>query len=198
MFDVGGVLLDWNPRYLYRKLFSDEDAMERFLAEVCTRAWHAEHDRGMPVEDACAALAATHPGFGDLIWAWADRSEEMIGGPIDGTVEILGELREADVPFYFLTNMEAHTWPKRRSRYPFLGWARGTVVSSYEGVMKPDREIFERLLRRFGLRASQTVFIDDQPINLKAAGECGMQTMLFRSPAQLKEWLLDAGVLSAR
>ena len=198
VFDVGGVLLDWNPRYLYRKLFATEQQMERFLSEVCTREWHAQHDRGARVQDACAELAAKHPDEADLIWAWAQRSEEMIGGAIDGSVEILKELRGAGVSCYLLTNMESHTWPLRLVRYPFLGCTDGALVSAFEGVMKPDREIFERLLRRFGLDAARTVLIDDQPANLEAARACGLQTVLFRSPAQLRAWLTEAGLLSPR
>src|ERR1700751_4174590 len=119
VFDLGGVLLDWNPRYLYRKLFGgDEAAMERFLAEVCTAEWHRAHDLGVPTEHTCAQLANAHPDQADLIWAWSRQSEEMIAGPIDGTVRLLGELKADGVPCYALTNMERETYPLRRDRYP--------------------------------------------------------------------------------
>ena len=98
VFDLGGVLLDWNPRYLYRKLFDGDDAaMERFLAEVCTMEWHQVHDLGVPSERTCAELARAHPDQAELIWAWSRRSEEMISGSIDGTVTILSELKAAGV-----------------------------------------------------------------------------------------------------
>ena len=115
IFDIGGVLLDWNPRYLYRRLMDDEEAMERFLSEVCTMEWHEANDLGVPFEVTCAQLAAEHPEHAELIWAWGRRTEEMVGGPIDGTVAILRELKEdGKVRLFALTNMEATTYPTRR------------------------------------------------------------------------------------
>ncbi len=195
MFDVGGVLLDWDPRYLYRKLFDDEREMERFLAEVCTLEWHAAHDRGIPVGQSCARLAAAHPEQAELIMAWGSRSEEMIAGEIPEAVAILAALKRAGVPCYALTNMEAETYPLRRRRFEFMRWFNGTVVSAHEGIVKPDPEIFRRLLRRFGLWAQRTVMIDDSPPNLDAARSVGMQTVQFRSAADLRRWLVGAGVL---
>jgi 2-haloacid dehalogenase len=196
VFDLGGVLLDWNPRHLYRKLFDDEAAMERFLAEVCTLEWHAAHDRGVPVEESCARLAAAHPEQAELIRAWGQRSEEMVAGPIHGTVEILRELRRRGVPLYALTNMEAETYPLRRARYEFLRWFDDTVVSAYEGTSKPEPEIFRRMIERFGLNPPATVMIDDSAPNLEAARRLGMITVLFRSPGELRAWLEQAGLLS--
>lgn len=197
VFDVGGVLLDWNPRHLYRTVFSDEEEMERFLAEVCTLDWHRAHDLGMPFTTSCAALAVRHPEYADEIWAWGRRSEDMVAGPIDGTVEILAELRERGVPCFALTNMEAETYPRRRERYAFMRWFEGTVVSAIEGIAKPDPEIFRRLLVRFGLNAGTTAFIDDSPVNIEAAAAMGMPTHLFRTPEQLRDWLVRAGALPA-
>lgn len=198
VFDIGGVLLDWNPRHLYRKLFDDEKEMERFLAEVCTLEWHDAHDRGMSMAVSCAELAAAHPEQAELIWAWANRSEEMISGPIPGVVDILRDLRIADVPCYGLTNMERETYPKRVERFPFLRWFEGTVVSSHERLAKPDREIFERLLGRFALEPGASLMVDDSSRNVSAAAAVGMQTLEFRSPAQLRSVLEDAGLLPAR
>lgn len=195
VFDLGGVLLDWSPRHLYRKLFDDEDSMDRFLAEVCTLDWHAAHDRGVPVEESCARLAASYPAYAELIWAWAHRSEEMIAGPIAGTVEILRALKDQGTPCYALTNMEAETYPRRLRRFEFLTWFDGTVVSGFEGTAKPEPEIFLRLLERFGLRPSATVMIDDSPPNLEAAGSLGMRTVQFRSPGQLRRSLEDLQLL---
>jgi 2-haloacid dehalogenase len=196
VFDIGGVLLDWNPRYLYRQLFDDEDSMERFLAEVCTLEWHTAHDLGVPYAQSCAALAQRHPEQADLIWAWGRRSEEMIGGPITGTVEILCELLAAGLPCYALTNMEAETYPLRRDRYDFMSWFEGTVVSSHERVAKPDPEIFHRLLDRFGLRAETTLLIDDSQRNVEAARELGMPAIRFESPAQVRRYLEQTRVLT--
>jgi 2-haloacid dehalogenase len=196
VFDVGGVLLDWNPHYLYRKLFDGDDlAMERFLAELCTTEWHRAHDLGVPPERTCAALAQAHPEQADLIWAWSRRSEEMISGPIEGTVEILAELKAAGVPCYALTNMERETYPLRRERYPFMTWFDGTVVSGFEGVAKPDSRIFDLLLERFDLEPSQTVMIDDSPVNVRAARGAGMHAIKFESPDRLRRRLEEAGLL---
>jgi 2-haloacid dehalogenase len=195
-FDLGGVLLDWNPRYLYRKLFDDEEAMERFLSEVCTMEWHEANDRGVPFEVTCAQLATVHPEHAEHIWAWGTRTEEMVGGPIHGTVEILRELaRDGSVRLFALTNMEAHTYPLRRERYEFLRWFEGTVVSSSEGVTKPDSRIYQVLLERYGLKPDSTLMIDDNPRNVEAARALGMPAVLFESPEALRAELEDAGVL---
>jgi 2-haloacid dehalogenase len=196
VFDVGGVLLDWNPRHLYRKLFADEAEMERFLAEICSPAWHAPHDRGVSTAASCAELSARHPQFSELIWAWSTRSEEMIGGVDAGSVEVLRTVRETGIPCYALTNMEAETYPLRLKRFPFLGWFDGTVVSGREGVAKPDPAVFMRLLDRFGLSPRTTLMIDDTKENLESASTLGMQTALFRSSRQLRTELTAAGVLS--
>ena len=198
IFDIGGVLLDWNPRYLYRQLFDDEQTMERFLAEVATMEWHEANDRGVPFAETCRDLAARHPEYAEQIWAWGRRSEEMIGGPIDGTVAILGELRRRSVRCYALTNMEAETYPQRLARFDFLGWFDGTVVSSTEGIIKPDPEIFQRLIARFGLVPETTLFVDDSARNVAAAAALGLQTEWFRSPEDLRRRLEAAGVLDGR
>jgi 2-haloacid dehalogenase len=196
VFDIGGVLLDWNPRYLYRRLMDDEEAMERFLGEVCTMEWHEANDLGVPFEVTCAQLAAEHPQHAELIWAWGRRSEEMVGGPIDGTVAILRELKDdGKVGLFALTNMEATTYPLRRDRYDFLRWFDGTVVSSWEGVVKPDDRIFQVLLERYGLSATSTLMVDDNPRNIAAAAALGMPTVLFRSPEGLRQALERHGVL---
>jgi 2-haloacid dehalogenase len=196
VFDIGGVLLDWNPRYVYRELFEDEQSMERFLAEVCTLEWHAAHDLGRPYAQSCAALAERHPDQAELIWAWSERSEDMISGPIAGTVEILRELLAAGVACYALTNMEAETYPLRRDRYEFMRWFAGTVVSSQERVAKPDPEIFHRLLGRFDLTAETTLLIDDAQRNVTAARQLGMQAIRFHSPEQLRAFLEQARLLA--
>lgn len=197
VFDLGGVLLDWNPRYLYRQLFDGDDAaMERFLAEVCTMEWHHAHDLGVPPEDNFRDLAAVHPDQAELIRAWSERSEEMVAGPIEETVELLATLKAGGIPCYALTNMERETYPKRLARFPFLSWFDGTVVSGFEGVAKPDPRIFELLLDRFDLDPAQTILIDDSPTNVKAARSVGMQAIEFESPEQLRRRLGEAGLPS--
>jgi 2-haloacid dehalogenase len=194
VFDIGGVLLDWDPRYVYRELFDDEAEMERFLAQVCSREWHEDNDRGVRYADSCAALAARWPQYAELIWAWGERTEEMIGGPIQETVDVLDELLAAGVPCYGLTNMEAETYPLRRERYAFLRSLRGTVVSSAEGVIKPDPEIFRRLLERYELQASRTVFVDDSEVNVTAAAALGFIALRFRSAEALRADLVALGL----
>jgi 2-haloacid dehalogenase len=195
VFDLGGVLLDWNPRYLYRKLFDDEQEMERFLSEVCTMEWHHAHDLGIPPEQTVPPLVQAHPEYAEHIRAWPRRSEEMLAGPIDESVEILRALKEAGVPLYALTNMETWTYPGRRDRYPFLRWFDGTVVSGFEGVAKPDPRVFRLLLERFGLAPETTMFIDDSPRNVAAARAVGMQAIEFESPEALRRRLSEAGLL---
>jgi 2-haloacid dehalogenase len=197
VFDIGGVLLDWNPRYLYRKMFEDEQEMERFLSEVCTPEWHDAHDRGTPFEVSCAELAARYPGYADQIYAWGRRSEEIVRGSIPETVELLRELRDAGVPCYALTNMEVETYPQRVERFSFLRWFDGAVVSGFEGVAKPDVEIFEVLLEGFDLEAKSTLLVDDSPRNVRAALSVGMQAIEFRSASQIREVLVEARVLVA-
>ena len=198
VFDLGGVLLDWNPRYLYRGLFADEAEMERFLAEVCTLDWHVANDLGgRAVRENCAQLARAHPDLAEAIMAWSERSEEMIGGTIDGTVTILAQLRSAGMPCYALTNMEAETFPVRRERFAFMRWFAGAVVSSHEGVVKPDPEIFRRLLERFDLRAKTTAFIDDAQRNVDTALALGLQATRFTSPESLHDWLAARGALGS-
>jgi 2-haloacid dehalogenase len=195
VFDLGGVLLDWDPRHLYRKLFDDEAEMERFLSEVCTLEWHHAHDLGVAPEETSPPLAAAHPQYTEHIWAWTQRSEEMLGGPIEASVELLRALKATGVPCYALTNMESWTYPARRERYPFLRCFDGTVVSGFEGVAKPDPRVFELLLERFGLDPSRTLFVDDSHANVEAARGVGLNAVRFESHEQLRTVLQDAGLL---
>jgi 2-haloacid dehalogenase len=195
LFDLGGVFLDWDPRYLYRKLFGDDvDAMEHFLSEICTPAWHSEQDRGQSIAEACAERSVNFPELAALINAWGERSEEMIAGVIDGTVEVFAELKAAGVPCYALSNMERENWERRYATYPFLAWFDGYFISGLEGVIKPDPEYFRRALDRFGLRPDEVLFVDDREVNTKAAQELGMAAVLFASPEMLRESLVARGV----
>jgi 2-haloacid dehalogenase len=195
VWDIGGVLLEWEPRLLYRELFDDHDEMERFLDRVCTPAWHEALDRGVPYEEACGELAERHPEYAEMIWAWGRRREEMIVGPIDAGIAILRAVKERGVPCYALTNMESDTYPARAERYEFFGWFDGTVVSAFERVVKPEPEIFRVLLDRFGLSASSTLMIDDSERNIETARSLGMQTVHFQSPPQLRAALTRLGLL---
>ena len=195
VFDLGGVLIDWDPRHLYRRLFDDEAAMEEFLATICTLDWHVAHDLGQSTVESCAQLALEHPEHAAMIHAWADRGEDMIGGAIEETVSILAALKAAGVRCYILSNMEPETFPLRLDRFEFLHWFDGHVISGFEGLVKPDPELFHRLLRRFDLEPSRTVFIDDRAVNVAAANELGIRAVLFESPAQLRAHLEEIGLL---
>ena len=195
VFDLGNVLLEWDPRHLYRRLFDDEASMERFLTEICSLEWHVAHDRGHDIAESCAALAARHPEWEPMILAWAERSEDMIGGVLHDTVEILAELKANGVRTYALSNMERETFPLRLSRYEFLHWFDGYVISGFEGLVKPEPEIFELLLSRFDLDAARTVFIDDSPVNIEAARRIGINAIQFTSAPDLRAKLEALGVV---
>jgi 2-haloacid dehalogenase len=195
VFDLGGVLIDWDPRLLYRKLLADEAAVEEFLATVCTPEWNAEQDRGRPFAEAVAELVERHPAHAAAITAYHERWTEMLGGEIPGTVAVLAELRAAGVPLYALSNWSAETFRLTRGRFPFLEWFDGLVVSGEEGVTKPDRRVFELLIERFGLVPAATLFVDDSAINVTAARDLGLDAVRFRDAAGLRRDLTARGLL---
>ena len=195
VFDMGGVLLDWDPRHLYRKLFDDEAAMEAFLDTVCTVEWNQRQDAGRPVAEAVAELQAGHPGETERIAAFYERWPETFAGPVEGTVDILAELRENGTPLYLLTNASGETFPTTRSIYPFLDWFMEVVVSGDERLIKPDRRIFELLLDRHGLDAAETIFIDDMPGNIEAARQVGLYGIRFTDAAALRTRLSALSLL---
>jgi 2-haloacid dehalogenase len=195
VFDLGGVLLDWNPRHLYRKLFPDEAAMERFLAEVCTPEWNAQQDNGRPFDEAIAALMPEHADKRALIAAWRDRFGEMIPGPLDETVTIAADLKARGVPLYALTNWSLETFPGQLPRFECLSWFAGIVVSGVERVMKPDPRFFRILLTRYGIDPATAVFIDDNPVNAQAASALGMHGIHFRSADELRRELAGLRLL---
>ena len=195
-FDLGGVLIDWNPRYLYRALFDgDEAAMEQFLNEVTTQDWNAEQDAGRSWREAVDTLVAIHPDRRDLIVAYDERWPETLGGPIEGTVEILSDLRREGVRLVALSNWSAEKFPVALERYEFLGWFEAVVISGEIGIAKPDPRIFRLLLERTGLAARSTVFVDDSPANVAAAASLGMVALQFQDPAILRRDLEGLGLL---
>jgi 2-haloacid dehalogenase len=195
VFDLGGVLIDWDPRHLYRQLFSDPEEMEVFLRDVVSPDWNAEQDSGRTWAEATAQLVVEHPQHEDMIRAYVERWHDMLGGPIEGTVAILSEVREAGLRVYALTNWSAETFPRARALFPFLGWFEGIVVSGDEGIRKPDPEIWRRTIARFGLDPATTVYIDDMPRNVEVATELGFQAIRFEDPEQLRARLVRLGVL---
>jgi 2-haloacid dehalogenase len=196
IFDLGGVLLDWNPRHLYRKLFpGDEDAMERFLASVCTNEWNRGQDSGRLFADGAQLLKIDHPDEADLIDAYHARFDEMIAGAIQGSVEILAELRGRGTPLYFLSNYSAETYPSALKRFDFLSWFKGGIVSGEVGIIKPDPKIFLLLLARFGVDPDRSIFIDDVAENAEAASMLGIHGIHFRNPKALRAELQAIGLL---
>jgi 2-haloacid dehalogenase len=194
VFDLGGVLIDWDPRYLYRKLFAEPAEMETFLARICTSDWHRAHDLGADIAESCRRLAALHPGYAAEIMAWAERSEEMVAGQLDAAVTVLSDLKAAGVRCYALSNMEPDLFAVRRARFAFMEWFDGHVISGIEGVAKPDRRIFEILLRRHGLEPPATVFADDSAANIEAASELGIVALQYISAQRLRQDLRALGL----
>lgn len=195
VFDLGGVLIDWDPRHMYRKLIGDEAVMEEFLGEIATFRWNAYHDEGRRWSDGVAMLSAVYPEYSEWIAAYIDRWEEMLNGPIEGTLQILTELREQGTEIHALTNWSAETFPIARQRYDFLGWFGDIIVSGDERVKKPDPRIWEILLDRIGRTAEECLFIDDSATNVAAAAELGFSTVHFASPEQLRADLVAVGLL---
>ena len=193
VFDLGGVLIDWNPRYLYGTMFDDEATMERFLAEVTTPEWNAEQDAGRSWRHAVEALVAIHPDWRSHIVAYDERWAETLGGPIEGTVEVLADLRRAGVRLAALTNWSAEKFPIALERYAFLGWFETIVVSGEVGMAKPDPRIFRHLLEETGFAAEATVYIDDVAANVTVAAELGMTALPFTDPATLRDDLRRHG-----
>ncbi len=196
VFDLGGVLLDWNPRHLYRKVFvGDDAAMEHFLTHVCHGDWNLAQDAGRDFDEAVAALMPEHEDKLPQILAWRDRFGEMIPDALHDTVAVAADLRARGVPLYALTNWSHETFPSQRRRFGFMDWFEGIVVSGQEKVIKPDPRIFRVLLDRHGLRAEETVFIDDNPKNAQAATSLGMHGLHFRSAPELRDELATLGLL---
>jgi 2-haloacid dehalogenase len=196
VFDLGGVLIDWNPRYLYRKRFAgDEAAMEHFLTHVCSPAWNIRQDAGRTFAEASEVLCRSHPQLREHIEAWLPGFDDMMSGAIQGTVDILAELRARGTPIYALTNWSAETFPCALKRFEFLGWFADIVVSGKLALIKPDRAIFQHLLTKHGLLPEQTIFIDDAPHNVAGAAAAGLHGLHFTSPEALRRDLVALGVL---
>src|SRR5215469_10006776 len=199
IFDLGGVLIDWDPRHLYRKLFADDEAaMELFLATVCTHEWNRCQDAGRSFAEGARLLKAEHPDQAELIDAYGIRFDEMIAGPIGGSIAILAELRERGKRLFGLTNWSAETYPVALQRFEFLRWFRGVLVSGEIGLIKPDPRIFGLLIERFGIDPQRAVYVDDVEANIAAAEPFGIHAIQFTTPAGLREELVALGLLPSR
>jgi 2-haloacid dehalogenase len=195
IFDLGNVLIGWDPRRLYRQLFDDEVEMEWFLREVCNSAWNEQQDAGRPWAEATAQLRAKFPDYAPLIDAYHLRWEETLLGPIEDSVALLAALRERGVRLLALTNWSQETFPVARQRYGFLQWFEGIVVSGDEKLIKPDPRIYQRLLDRYDVDPATALYIDDSARNVAAAEALGMHGWWFREAVGLRERLMQLGLL---
>ena len=194
VFDIGGVLIDWNPRHLYRKVFDSEEEMEWFLSNICTYEWNVRQDGGRPFSVATAELTAQYPEYSDKIAMYYGRWEEMLGGEVKDTVELFHELKTAGMPLYALTNWSHEAFPVAYSRYAFLKEFNGIVVSGEEKLLKPDHAIYRLLIKRYGINPAESVYIDDNRDNALAAGELGFHAIHYTSAGQLRNELRLLGL----
>jgi 2-haloacid dehalogenase len=198
VFDLGGVLVDWDPRYLYERLMPAAD-VPAFLAEIGFAAWNHEQDAGArPWAAAVEELARRHPRRRDLIAAYPARFPETLRGPVEGTVALLDELHGRGTRLLALTNWSAETFAHARDRFGFLDRFEAVVVSGEERLAKPDPRLFRLLLERYDLPAERTVLVDDNPANVAAAVGVGMVGLLFRDPGGLRTDLEALGLLGHR
>jgi 2-haloacid dehalogenase len=199
IFDLGGVLIDWNPRYLYRKILKSEEEVDWFLNNICTSEWNDQQDGGRSFEDATLELIRKHPEWEEAITAWYGRWKETIQGPIDETVEMLKTIKDSKkYRLYALTNWSAETFPWAYENFKFLHWFEGIVVSGVEKTRKPFPEFYEILLDRYKIDRTRALFIDDNIKNVEGARAIGLPTIYFQSPAQTKGELIAKGVLEAQ
>lgn len=195
VFDLGNVLIRWNPRNLYKKLFGDDvEAMETFLSEVCHTAWNEQQDKGRTWQEATEEAIARHPEQEALIRAYRERWEETLDGAIEETVTILDELHANGIRLLALTNWSAETFPIALERFEFLQRFEGILVSGAEGVIKPSPEIFQLLASRYDVDCRRAVFIDDHKPNIDGAQREGFHAIQFFDAAQLRRDLVALGL----
>ncbi|MBK8053715.1 MAG: HAD family phosphatase [Saprospiraceae bacterium] len=190
IFDLGAVLVDWNPRYVYRQLFRSEEAVEHFLGNVCTNHWNEQQDGGRSFEDATAILVREYPHYNSEINAYYGRWEEMLKGQIDDSVQLLEELKASNkFQIYALTNWSAESFPVALERFPFLSLFDGIVVSGDEKMKKPHHEIYRLLMERYNVVPSEAIFIDDNYQNILAAEYLGIRSIHFQHSQQCRDAL---------
>ena len=194
VFDLGNVLLDWDPEIPYRRLIPDEAERRRFLSEVCTFEWNAVQDRGRTWREAEDLLIAEHPDLEALIRAYFLHHHEMVTGPVPGTVAIIEALADSGRDITALTNYSAETFPRAEATYPILRRFRGITVSGRVGMMKPDLAIYRLHAETFGLEPTATLFFDDNARNVEGARAAGWKAEIFVSPEKMREDLSRYGV----
>jgi len=196
VFDLGGVLIDWDPRQVYRTIFATEQEMEDFLSDICKMEWNIQQDAGRSLAEATELLTQQHPEWKTEIAAYYGRWEEMLVGPILGTVEILKALvADENYRVVALTNWSAETFPVALARYDFLAWFEGILVSGEEKCIKPDPKIYNLLFERYGLVPGESLFIDDNAHNVEGSIAVGMDAIRYVNPNQLRGELEQRGIL---
>ena len=195
LFDLGNVVVDWEPARLYRQMM-DDAAAAQFCAEVCTLDWHNLHDRGVPMADNAAALIAQHPDKSEYVHAWSTRWLDMFHGVIDGVPELIAALKQRDIPVFALSNFPGEKWTETANAFPVLQEFEDVVISSEVKMAKPDREIYELTLTRMGSPEPSSVFFtDDRQENIDAAESLGMRGHRFETADKLETALKAAGLL---
>ena len=194
VFDFGGVLIDWNPTYLYEKVFDEESEMLHFLEHVCMPDWNILQDAGRPLAEATRILQEEHPRYHDEIAMFYGRWEEMLGGTIDANVKLIKPLKKK-YKVYCLTNWSAETIPIAMERYDFFEELDGIVVSGEERLIKPDPAFYQVLLDRYSLKPEESLFIDDNAANIETARQMGFHTMHYTGEEELEEWLRKNDIL---
>lgn len=195
IFDLGGVLIDWNPRYVYKQLYLTEDAMEHFLSEICTNSWNEKQDEGRSFQEATELLINNFPEYKNEIIAYYSRWKDMLGGPIHATVDIFSKLRDLNkYRIFALTNWSDESFPVALEMFDFLHWFDGIVVSGAEKLKKPDPDIFRVLFDRYNINSVNAVFIDDNHANIVAARQLGLNTIHFLSSEQCKHALSEYNI----
>jgi 2-haloacid dehalogenase len=194
VFDLGNVLLDWDPRRLYRTLIDDPAELDHFLSNICNHDWNYQQDRGRSTVEATEELQALHPEYAELIGAFYSRWPEMIAGALPASVDVVGELRDAGIRLIGLTNWPAETFPPARERFPFLAWFEGIVVSGEEKLAKPDPAIFSLLIDRYDVDPAAAVYVDDTPAHVEAARRLGMTGFVYTDAVSLRRDLASAGL----
>src|SRR5882762_61238 len=180
VFDLGGVLIDWNPDYVYKHIFPDPRERQWFYEHICTADWNEEQDAGRTLREATELLVSRFPDHEANIRAYYGRWEEMLGGPIPGTLEIFRHLKfNTDKKLYALTNWSHETFPVALERYDFLHWFDGRLVSGEEKTRKPFAEIYQKLIDRFNIDPSKAIYVDDNERNLYPAKQLGFTTIHF-------------------
>jgi 2-haloacid dehalogenase len=185
IFDLGGVLIDWNPRYLYRNVFHNEVEMEFFLEKICSPEWNLKQDTGRSFDEATNELANKFPQYEKEIKVYFSNWTKMIGGVIEENVALLDDLKDR-YRLFGLTNWSAETFPMVFNQYPFFKKFEGIVVSGTEKIVKPDAQIYQLLLTRYGLKANESLFIDDNLENINTANKLGFKTIHLQENANLK------------